>query len=296
MPVGSVRTRSPAIAPVHWGMANNREAPCRLTVFLARDAPIGVVLRRGPSAWCQLSVWHTDTDTFEHGQWLKGRVYERRADCSADGSLFLYFTRKTTAYAPADSWLALSRPPYFTALALWFIGSTWYTGGFFPSRDAVWLGFTTAQPDQGTLPASLAVASGLPAHVERTNEWTNQTVFVNRLLRDGWIRTGAGNAETWEHRHPEQELTLLMLDRAADFHAYGGRHQTEYAVRLEPDVELYPLGHATWADWDQQGRLVVAQGGRLLAWMAPNQFAEIADFNPQTPESIEAPAWAQTWP
>ena len=52
--------------------------PCRLFVFLARDAPLGLVLRRGPSDWFRLSLWRTDTDALEHGQWLRGRVYERR--------------------------------------------------------------------------------------------------------------------------------------------------------------------------------------------------------------------------
>jgi hypothetical protein len=72
------------------------QPPCRLVVYLAREAPIGIVLRRGPSAWAWSSVWHTDTDTFEHGQWFHGRVYERRSDVSADGSLFVYFARKST--------------------------------------------------------------------------------------------------------------------------------------------------------------------------------------------------------
>lgn len=80
-------------------MATSANAPCRLYVFLARDAPIGVVLRRGPAAWVQLSVWHTDTDRFEHGQWFGGRVYERRCDVSADGALFVYFAHKSSGGA-----------------------------------------------------------------------------------------------------------------------------------------------------------------------------------------------------
>jgi hypothetical protein len=64
-------------------------APCRLFVYLARDAPAGLVLRRGPSAWTRLSLWHTDSDTFLHGQWFRGRIYERRSDLSADGSLWV---------------------------------------------------------------------------------------------------------------------------------------------------------------------------------------------------------------
>jgi hypothetical protein len=72
-----------------------KSAPCLLFVYLAREAPVAVVLRRGPSDWARLSVWHTDADTFEHGQWIKGRVYERRSDVSADGSLFIAFVRQS---------------------------------------------------------------------------------------------------------------------------------------------------------------------------------------------------------
>ena len=64
---------------------------CRLFVYLARTAPVAAVLRRGPTDWARLSLWRTDTDTFEHGQWIKGRIYERRSDISSDGSLFAAF-------------------------------------------------------------------------------------------------------------------------------------------------------------------------------------------------------------
>ena len=110
--------------------------PCRLFVFLARDAPLGLVLRRGPSDWFRLSLWRTDTDALEHGQWLRGRVYERRSDLAPDGSLFVYFVRRSggprrSNPEAADSWVAVSRPPYFTALALWFVGGTYWLGGCF---------------------------------------------------------------------------------------------------------------------------------------------------------------------
>src|SRR5215468_3926067 len=103
-------------------------SPARLFVYLAREAPLAVVLRRGPSDWARLSLWHTDTDVIEHGQWLKGRVYERRSDISADGTLFVAFVRQSggrpDAEIKADTWVAVSRPPYFTALALWAVGGT----------------------------------------------------------------------------------------------------------------------------------------------------------------------------
>jgi hypothetical protein len=88
--------------------------PCRLSVYLAREAPVGVVLRRGPNDWTRLSLWHVDDDRFEHGQWIKGRVYERRSDIAPDGSLFAAFVRQSGGRhgtAAADSQVAISRPP-----------------------------------------------------------------------------------------------------------------------------------------------------------------------------------------
>ena len=275
------------------------DSPCRLFVYLAREAPIGVVLRRGPSDWARLSLWRTDEDSFEHGQWLRARVYERRCDLSADGSLFVAFVRKTAGRTPPsrDTWVAVSRPPWFTALALWFVGGTYHTGGFFPDRRTLWLGFDPAPPDRGRLPAWLTTTTALPPYVDRTNDWTERTVWINRLLRCGWERVEGAVPETWQRRNPEGDLSLLMTLRSnADFAAFGGRHVVEYAVRTEPRGELIPLGRATWADWDQGGRLVIARDSRLLHWQAPDRLHEIADFNPQTPEPAPSPAWARAWP
>ena len=115
-------------------------ATCRLSVLLARNAPVAIVLRRGPTKWVQLVKWQTDCDRFETGQWFKGRVYDRRSDLSPDGSLFIYFANKINARTVGDSaytyaWTAISHPPYFTALALWPKGDCWHGGGLFLGRS-----------------------------------------------------------------------------------------------------------------------------------------------------------------
>jgi hypothetical protein len=71
---------------------------------------------------------------------------------------------------------------------------------------------------------------------------------------------------------------------------------SEYAVFMESRGDVIPLGRATWADWDQRGRLVIAQDGRLFHWEPPGTLRELADFNPQRPDPAPAPAWAETWP
>lgn len=123
-------------------------SPCRLFVFLASDKLLAVVLRRGPSAWTRLSVWRTDNDTFEHGQWFRGHVYERRSDLAPDGSLFVYFARKDRPAGRgdinSDSRIAISKPPWFTAPALWGIGGTYCIGGTSRARaSSIWAGSST---------------------------------------------------------------------------------------------------------------------------------------------------------
>lgn len=94
----------------------------RLFVLLAQSAPVGVILRRGPGEWTQLIKWRTDSDTFEAGQWIKGNIFNYCTDLSPDGKLFLYVVQKwaNKLYNPdvGDLWLAISKPPYFTALGL----------------------------------------------------------------------------------------------------------------------------------------------------------------------------------
>jgi hypothetical protein len=91
--------------------------------------------RRGPAAWTQLIRWNTRNDTFEPGQWLRGPVDFHKCDLPPSGERFLYFTKAykphSTAAGYGETWTALSRAPYFTALALWPIGDTWYGGGLF---------------------------------------------------------------------------------------------------------------------------------------------------------------------
>jgi hypothetical protein len=106
---------------------------CRLFVILARDADVGVILRRGPSKWVQIIKWDTRRDTFDDGAWFHGRIYEKYCDVSPDGELFVYFVAKHNRYRCDDGygyvWSAVSRPPWLYALALWPGPCGTYPGG-----------------------------------------------------------------------------------------------------------------------------------------------------------------------
>lgn len=117
-----------------------RPAP-RLYVLVAKRKPIAVILLRGPTKWYHVIRWDMVNDTFEHGAWFKGRIYEERCDISPDGELLLYFalqgSRWSTSYK--GTWTAISRIPWLHALTLWPEGSTWSGGGYFTDDRSVTL-------------------------------------------------------------------------------------------------------------------------------------------------------------
>jgi hypothetical protein len=126
--------------------------PPRLSVILAREAPVAVILRRGPAAWYHVIRWYTDQDRFESGAWFKGRLYEERCDLSPDGELLLYFAMQGSRFKTSykGTWTAVSRAPWLHALVLWPQGDAWGGGGRFvgPRKVALRTGLPlTTHPD-----------------------------------------------------------------------------------------------------------------------------------------------------
>lgn len=135
----------------------------RLFVITARDAARAIVIARGPAAWAHLIAWDTEHDTFEHGAWFRGRIYETKCDLSPSGALLVYSAFKgggsRTSYT--DSYTALSRPPWLFALALWPMGTTYGGGGrFVDERRLVTRGTRAAHPDHAFDAKQLVVANG----------------------------------------------------------------------------------------------------------------------------------------
>jgi hypothetical protein len=282
--------------------------PCRLFGLLAKDAPRAVILRRGPTQRVQLLLWHTDTDTFEEGQWFYGRIYEWGCDLSPDGTLFLYLARKPKTRQREMSrtthkWTALSRPPYFTALALWPCGDRWDGGGMFLSQQELWLCYHRQNLKDRAYKHFSIKASYRP---ER---------FDERYIRNGWERVQPGQfvferhvpghvlgvrAVThqpliWRKYHPDRRYCLVEeLYREPDF----SFESLTYLVDVSTDEQLL-IEETTWIDWDQRGRLVFARAGKLFASLDPTahplQVREIADFNGNTPTAVIAPYQGKKW-
>ena len=68
-----------------------QEAPCRLFVYLAREAPVAVVLRRGPSDWARLPwIGNHDFAELRHLIGEGGRGWQRPRTCCGQVVKALY--------------------------------------------------------------------------------------------------------------------------------------------------------------------------------------------------------------
>lgn len=158
--------------------------PPRLHVLLARDTPYAVILRRGPSNTTCSIGWDRRKDTFTTGQWLRGRIYERRSDISPDGKHLIYFAMNGRwTSETGGSWTAISKAPYLKAMTLLGKGDCWHGGGLFLTNTRYWL-------NDGYGHKSLLVSY----RFTRDETWQPSAyyggeclhVYFNRLQRDGW--------------------------------------------------------------------------------------------------------------
>lgn len=251
--------------------------PARLYVILAREAPVAVILRRGPSRWVQMIKWHTDTDTFEQGQWIKTKVNGWNSDLSPKGELIIYLATSYSRHKDAefgDSWTAISKPPYFTALVSW---PQWGGGGYFIDDKSVYVGDDFIQPKEAL------------QHI--------QIVPEPSPYRDLWVRKG------WQHKWIVGDKSVYKKQQN-NIEIWISNHRLEldrswtYDTNIDIDHKNHDLTGLEWADFDQQGRLVLAKEGKLFSGTLNNgelQLTELADFNGNKPNPQPAPDWAQKW-
>jgi hypothetical protein len=252
--------------------------PARLHVVLASEAPVGVIFRRGPSnAVCSV-LWDRTKDEFQLGQWLRGRMYERRADLSPDGRHLIYFARSGGLSSPTrGSYTAISRAPWLKAIALFGKGDCWQGGGIFTSNSTYWLnGGGCHFPLQDTK----EVHRDLKFKPVGMYGGECPGVYYVRLQRDGWIL--------------KDELTAGLSSAFAVFektlpHGWVLRKYAHAEVGAPPGKGCYwdeheldhpKLGHRLlkphweWAELDGK-TLVWAEKGQLAR--APLKRDELGD-------------------
>ena len=97
--------------------SKGKRPAARVEAIIARNAAVAVILRRGPSRLVRMLKWNLRSDKIEEGQWIEAGIPVTRCDVSPNGDLVACFV--ASYRRRPGTWTAISRPPYFTALAVW---------------------------------------------------------------------------------------------------------------------------------------------------------------------------------
>ncbi|MBS0267258.1 MAG: hypothetical protein JSS02_35365 [Planctomycetes bacterium] len=268
----------------------------RIHILLARQASVGLVIRRGPSKQVATFLWDRRRDTFELGQWLKGRIYERRCDLSPDGKYFLYFAMNGKWKSESQgSWSAISKAPWLKALAFFPKGDCWHGGGLWTGKKSYWLN------DDGmhqTRQETTLVQRDLKFSLTENFGGECPGVYYPRLLRDGWTLIERNQLARWSRvdifeKPLPNGWTLRKRAHAELDHPPGkGCYWDEHELTGPKAGQSLPCPTWEWADLDGR-RLVWAAGGKLFAaqlqrtGLADTQ--ELFDFNDWQFSAIAAP-------
>ncbi len=250
------------------------------------------VIRRGPTDWSHVGVWDLVADIFLPGAWLHGVIYPQKCDLSADGRWLAYSAMKHPGdWAVSAVYDAVSRLPWLHTLAAWSSGTTYTRGLHFTH-----VGEDPGVPDFGDSEPMLAKV-GL--------SWTQPIQFAVER-RHGWRESDDAPARDrggpWDERRrvemvkpqPGGAAELRVEGAYAAFRA-GEPDRTQAVYSLHERDDLTVLDDAQWADWDDQGDLLVATWDGVLRRIRDSESHDVVDLSLLEPDPQPAPDWAQEW-
>ena len=266
----------------------------RIYCIPATAAPVVAVFRRGPSRWAHVGRWDLAAGRYEGGAWLGGRIFPRRSDLSPDGRWLCYFAHKPGArWEHGDAYVAISKLPWLTALHAFGTCGTWTRGYHFVAGDR-------STPDGLELPIAygLRPTPAIQFESERRRGWIESADSPPRDARDAW------------DQHRQARMEKAQPGGTAVLHVesvgHAGGEFAEQAIDglrvrywLEHLGDMALLDDLQWADWDRDGRLLVATRAGLLQVRdlasRTSAIAFEADLSRLEPAPEPAPASAADW-
>jgi hypothetical protein len=268
----------------------------RIYCIPATKAPIVAVFRRGPTNWSHVGRWDLAANRYQPGAWLGGRIFPRRSDLSPDGRFLCYFAHQPSAtWDHGDSYVAVSKLPWLAALHAFGTGGTW-TRGYHFTEEEEW---EHAENAKLPIPYGLRPIPVVQFANERRRGWEEADDSPRRDPNDTWDERR--NARI-QKRQPGGNR-LLCVESLGWAGGEFGVDQSVDGVRvgywLETNGDIQPLNHLQWADWDRDGRLLVAtRSGKLQIWNLSGDEPEIGfeeNLSLLKPDPGPAPPYARRW-
>ena len=239
----------------------------RLHLLRAHDAPVIVVIRRGPSKLFHVIKWNTEKDKLDCGSWFSGKLYPMRCDVSFDGKWMVYLAMGDNG----ETWNGCCALPFLKTYLEGDNYGAWNGGGFW--RDAKTLMLNRWLDERGHVPFKTE-----SMEIGRDED---EGVLYAKMERDGWKRNGNSwgtdeeikgskkymvrttGDDGWSWRIERKGPTLQCFYRG--YLEFG--RSFEFRVLEQPDL-LDP--NVQWATFDARGHLIVARAGWIERYSPAN--------------------------
>lgn len=299
-------------------------APARIYGIIAPKAKRVVLFRRGPSQHTLQLVWDLETDKVTPGQWIKGRVFVERSDVSPDGRYLVTAISNYTRMqgdSPLWFWTAISRPPYFTAIAFYESTGCYDGGGVWQSKTDVWLNNFI-----GCWEETRGVKPPVKAQNMHSPESYGPVLWDQIMLKRGWQVEKRLEAVFKERNGEDRRQAAIALgfdpSFVVDYPRRGAklvqttwtrafksgsmscselRDRTVWKL-FDPESSVVrewtaPTDHPFWLEVDQNGWPIFSETGCLYRWtnFPHGEPTMVADLNHYTFEPVAPPAWATKW-
>lgn len=270
--------------------------PPRIYCIMAAEAPIVADFRRGPTNWSHVGRWDLAGLRYDPGGWLRGRIFPRRCDVSPDGQFLAYFVHTPSAtWELGETYIAISKLPWLRALYVFATCDTW-TRGYCFSPDA---NAHAGEVGDLPIPYRLQPVPVVQFATERRCGWEETPDCPVRDSHDVWDQR---RNVRMQKRQPGGHR-VLCVESIGHAGAEFGMEQAIDGLRvqysLEADGQLIILDDLQWADWDRDGRLLVAtRDGKLQVRLFGSGIEHTVfeeDLARLDPNPIPAPDWAQHW-
>ena len=210
------------------------------------------ILCRGPTDWAHVGRWDLSARRYEPGAWLRGRIFPRRSDLSADGRYLCTFVHKpNAAWTHGETYVSVSKLPWLTALHAFGTDGTWTRGYHFVPA-------ATEPGDVALLRGALRATRVEQFAAERRRGFVASEGAPSRAAGGAWDE---GRNARVQKRQPGGAHVLHLESVGAAFGAFGVDQAVDglrvrYAI-AQAGV-MRPLDDLQWADWDHEGRLLAA--------------------------------------
>lgn len=239
----------------------------KIRTTFSQNGRYGVILLEGPGRWTRMLKWDLKKDELIEGQWIHAPILN--FSINSDASLILCFVQSYKPQHEYGTWVALSKPPWFTALALWQIGDSWGGGGSFLNDKKIYIRPTPSQHIfHGALPKGLT--------------WTAELPKSGYSDLSGWKHEKEGSYTRYSKNPKNSPFEIESLDGKIKIYA----NKPQKTLLTLPLVPFH-------ADIDPKGRLIFTstEGMIYRGTLKANelQIEKLFDLSKMKPKPIKAP-------